>query len=55
MSKVTILYGVIIAILLTFVAVQPYFEAIAFNECTDGNANYFTALFTELRVENCKR
>lgn len=35
-------------------AVQPYFEAQAFNDCTGGNASYLTALFTELRVTECK-
>lgn len=33
---------------------QPYFEAKAFNRCTGGDATYFTAAFTELRVQECK-
>ena len=41
--------------LVTSIALGPIFEARAFNECTGGNATYFTALFTELRVENCSR
>jgi hypothetical protein len=35
--------------------ILPYFEAKSFNDCTGGNASYFTALTTELRVENCDR
>lgn len=39
----------------TFSVLQPRFEAEAFNRCTGGNATYATALFTELRVENCNQ
>ncbi len=34
---------------------QPYFEAKAFNNCTGGHATYFTAMFTELRVQECNK
>ena len=34
---------------------QPYFEAKNFDQCTGGNASYWTALFTQLRIEECKR
>jgi len=37
-----------------FGALTPYFEAKSFNECTGGHATYWTALFTELRVQDCK-
>ena len=43
-----------IVLTLVFVALAPHFEAKSFNDCTGGNATYMTALFTELRVENCK-
>lgn len=43
---------IVIALGVSFTA--PYFEAKAFNECTGGNATYVVALFTELRIENCK-
>lgn len=32
-----------------------WMEKTAFNDCTGGNASIYTALFTELRVEDCKR
>ena len=50
-----VLYGLFLLAALVFVAIQPYFEAKAFNDCTGGNATYMTALFTELRVEDCDR
>lgn len=40
---------------LIFVGLAPYFEAKAFNDCTGGNASYFTAMFTELRVQDCNK
>lgn len=40
---------------LVMVIMAPKFEADAFNDCTGGNATYMTALFTELRVENCNK
>lgn len=39
---------------LAFALAKPYYEAKAFNECTGGHASYSTALFTQLRVEDCK-
>lgn len=52
-----VFFGVIAFIvgLLVLAALRPMFEARAFNACTGGNATYFTALFTELRVENCNQ
>lgn len=47
--------GIVVIIGLTILAIVPHFEAKSFNECTGGNASYMTALFTELRVENCKK
>lgn len=47
-----------VLIIIIFVAVSacfPYFEAKSFNKCTGGNATYSTAVFTELRIENCKK
>ena len=50
-------YFVTLVVLFVFgyALLAPKFEAEAFNRCTGGNATYFTALFTELRVENCKQ
>lgn len=45
--------GIIIVLALIGAFVQPYFESRAFNECTGGHATYFTAAFTELRVQDC--
>ena len=50
-EKVTVL---IIVLIFGLALTAPYFEAKSFNECTGGDANYMTAFFTELRVENCK-
>ena len=50
-----IMAGIAILAVLVFAGSQPYFEAKAFNECTGGNAGYFTAAFTELRVQDCNR
>lgn len=47
--------GAVVLIGLVIAALVPHFEANSFNECTGGNASYMTALFTELRVENCKK
>lgn len=44
-----------IGLILLIVVAAPYLEAKAFNDCTGGSASYFTAAFTELRVENCDR
>lgn len=51
-----VIAGMIIVFVCVVVAAfgQPYFEAKAFNDCTGGHATYFTALFTELRVTDCK-
>lgn len=49
------IYGVFVVLLVAGALVQPYFEAKAFNRCTGGNATYFDAAFTELRVTECKR
>lgn len=50
---VGILVAVIIVVSIGFVILKPYYEAKAFNDCTGGNATYFTAVFTQLRVDNC--
>lgn len=39
---------------LILAALSPKFEADAFNRCTGGHATYFDAVFTELRVTECK-
>lgn len=51
---VFILSMIVIVGCLIFGLLQPHFEAKAFNECTGGHASYFTAVFTELRVQECK-
>jgi hypothetical protein len=38
---------------LAVVLAYPIFEARHFNKCTGGNATYFDALFTTLRVTEC--
>lgn len=45
---------VLVLIVVRIAVVAPHFEAKSFNDCTGGNATYFTALFTELRVQDCK-
>ncbi len=50
-----VLGGILLIIGIGIVALQPYFEAKSFNECTGGNASYMTALFTELRVQECHK
>lgn len=50
-----VIVSLILVGLLIFCGLAPYFEAKSFNECTGGNATYMTALFTELRVENCNK
>lgn len=34
---------------------QPALEARAFNRCTGGNATYWDAAFSQLRIEDCRR
>lgn len=46
---------ILIVLCMAGAATQPYFEAKAFNECTGGHATYFTAAFTELRVQDCTK
>jgi hypothetical protein len=48
--SITIIVGVIL-----FGLVRPYFEMKAFNRCTGGHATYLDAVFTELRVLECKQ
>jgi len=40
----------LILITLGIAAIQPHFEAKAYNKLTGGNATYWDALFTELRI-----
>lgn len=61
-AKETLIVGLVVMVAVgavlgaIFLGVSgPYFEAKAFNDCTGGNATYFTAMFTELRVENCNK
>lgn len=35
--------------------IPPIYEAKAFNGCTGSHATYMDALFTELRVTECKK
>ena len=44
----------IIVVSIGFVIIAPYYEAKSFNDCTGGRATYWTAVFTELRVQDCK-
>lgn len=46
--------AIIVVVVCGFGVIQPYFEAKAFNDCTGGHATYMTAVFTELRVIDCK-
>jgi hypothetical protein len=41
-------------VVIALVFISPYFEAKNFNDCTKGRATYWTAVFTELRVQDCK-
>lgn len=50
----SLLFG-IFALIFTISLVSAHFEAKEFNRCTGGNASLITALFTELRIENCDR
>jgi hypothetical protein len=52
---VIILTGLIMLGVIGFAIMKPYFEAKAFNDCTGGNASYLTAVFTQLRVDNCNK
>jgi hypothetical protein len=59
MDETVEIIGAIIGVIIFFgclvlAGLQPYFEAKAFNDCTGGHATYFTAVFTELRVQDCK-
>ena len=55
-EKLMAVYIVILILtIITFGFVKPYFEAKAFNECTGGNASYMTAVFSDLRIQDCKR
>lgn len=48
---------VVVGILLVFgfAAAQPYFEARAFNNCTGSHATYWDAVFSQLRIQECKK
>ena len=51
--KEILTYSVAVLIILATLAgmvAQPYFEASTFNRLTGGEANYFDALFSNLRV-----
>lgn len=54
-STVNILIVLLFLLCFGGAAVQPYFEARAFNRCTHSNASYFDAVFTQLRATECKR
>ena len=49
------LYGLLLPVVLIIWIIGSYFEARAFNVCTGGNAGVSTAMFTELRVTDCKK
>lgn len=56
MSKILVGVSVLVFVgVILFATLQPYFESKAFNECTGGNSTYFTAFFTELRVQECNK
>lgn len=40
---------------IVFALLSPYFESQAFNRCTGSNASYWDAVFTHLRIDDCKR
>lgn len=54
-SGVEILIVIMVIFAVIFGFLSPYFEAKSFNKCTGGNATYMTALFTELRVQDCNK
>ena len=41
----------IVIVSLTIFLIQPYFEAQSFNKLTGGDATYWDALWSELRVD----
>jgi hypothetical protein len=54
-EKIIIICTAIIIIgILIFAGLRPLYEAQVFNKCTGSHASYFDALFTELRVLECK-
>lgn len=57
MKDILIGFGILLAVCLPiiFALLAPYYEAKQFNECTGGNASYMTAMFTQLRVDNCTK
>jgi hypothetical protein len=44
-------FGAVALIGISIALAQPYFEAKSFNRLTGGNATYWDALFSELRVD----
>jgi len=50
LSKIDLVIIIMIAVGLFFAIAQPHFEAKAYNKLTGGNATYWDALFTELRI-----
>jgi len=50
-DNMTVLFVIAIVFALSIGAAQPYFEAKSFNKLTGGNATWWDALWTELRVD----
>lgn len=48
------LFGVALILLLVNLFAAPYFEMQAFNRCTQGQATYWEAMFSNLQITNCK-
>lgn len=43
----------LISVVVLALLIKPYFEMKSFNECTGGNAKLSTAIFTQLRIDEC--
>lgn len=46
---------ILILAMLSGLLIQPLYEVNSFNKCTGSNATYSDALFTELRVTECRK
>ena len=58
-NTVIISWGIILFLYIVFLSIlaimQPSWEAKEFNRCTGGNATYWTALNTKLRIDSCNK
>lgn len=47
-------FGIVLLLLFVNLFAAPYFEMQAFNRCTQGQATYWEAMFSNLQITNCK-